>query len=42
MNPGGGGGGNIIFSSYVGSGPVSTVHPKKYQAFQAPQKYLKF
>ena len=27
--PGGGGGGTLIFSSYVGSGPASTVHPKK-------------
>ena len=36
-----GGGGyshTLIFSSYVGSGPASTVHPKKYQEFQAPQK----
>ena len=34
-------GGTLIFSSYVGSGPASTVHPppqKKYQEFQAPQK----
>ena len=41
-----GGGGyshhSLIFSSYVGSGPASTVHPKKYQVFQAPQKNLKF
>ena len=37
-----GGGGTIIFSSYVGSGPASTRQPKKYQVFQAPQKYLKF
>ena len=22
----------------LGSGPASTVHPKKYQEFQAPQK----
>ena len=40
---GGGGGGTLIFSAYVGSGPASTVHPKKYQEFQAPpKKYLKF
>ena len=26
----GGGGGTLIFSSYVGSGPASTVHPQKY------------
>ena len=39
--PQGGGGaeGTLIFSSNVGSGPASTVHPpKKYQEFQAPQK----
>ena len=34
--------GTLIFSSYVGSGPASTVHnppppKKKYQEFQAPQ-----
>ena len=34
---GGGGGGTLIFSAYVGSDPVSTVHSKKYQEFQAPQ-----
>ena len=28
----------LIFSIYVGSGPASTVHPKKYQEFWAPQK----
>ena len=42
---GGGGGGysqTLIFSSYVGSGPASTSHPKKYQEFQALQKNLKF
>ena len=41
-----GGGGwyshTLIFSSYVGSGPASTVHPKKYQEFQTPPKKLKF
>ena len=30
-------GGTLIFSSYVGSGPASTVR-KKNQEFQAPQK----
>ena len=39
-------GNTLIFASYVGSCPASTVHPppkkKKYQGFQAPQKYLKF
>ena len=29
--------GTLIFSSYVGSGPESTIHPQKYQEFQAPQ-----
>ena len=33
---GGGGGGGV----YVGSGPTSTVHPKKYQEFQAPQNNI--
>ena len=28
----------LIFYSYVGSGPASTVQLKKYQEFQAPQK----
>ena len=28
----------LFFSVYVGSGPASTVHPKKYQEFRAPQK----
>ena len=32
----------LIFSSYVGLGPASTVHTPKHQEFQAPQKYLKF
>ena len=32
------GGGTLIFSSYVGSGSASTIHPQKYQEFQAPQK----
>ena len=26
---GGGGGGTLIFSAYIGSGPVPTVHPQK-------------
>ena len=30
--------GTLIFSSYVGSGPASTVHPQKYKLFQTPQK----
>ena len=33
-------GGTLIFSAYVGSDPASTVHPKKYQKFQAPQKNI--
>ena len=42
INPGGGGGGGgtLIFSSYVGSRPASTVHPKKYQEFQASPKNI--
>ena len=35
------GGGTLIFSSYVGSDPASTVHPKKHEEFQAPQKNIK-
>ena len=27
-----------MFSAYVGSDPASTIHPKKYQEFQTPQK----
>ena len=38
MGPGGGGGGTLIFSSYVGSSPTSTVHPKKYQISKATKK----
>ena len=30
----------LNFSSYLGSGPASTVHPKKYQEFQAPPKNI--
>ena len=33
-----GGGGTLILTSYVALDPASTVHPKKYQEFQAPQK----
>ena len=35
-------GGTLIFSSCVDSGPVSTVHPKRYQDFKHPPKYLNF
>ena len=36
-------GGTLIFSSYLGSGPASTVHPKKnIRNFKHPKKYLKF
>ena len=31
-------GGTLNFSSYVGSDPAPTLHPKKYQEFLAPQK----
>ena len=34
MPQGGGGGGTLIFSAYE----ASTIHPKKYQEFQAPKK----
>ena len=37
-----GGGGTLNFSSYVGSGPASTVHQKKNQEFQTPPKNLNF
>ena len=41
IDPGGGGGGTLIFSPYVGSGPASTIHQKKkYQEFQALQKNI--
>ena len=33
-------GGTLILSAYVGSGPASGVHPKKYQEFQAPPKNI--
>ena len=40
-SPRGGGGGLTLFSSYVGSDPVSTVYKKKkYQESQAPQKNI--
>ena len=33
----------LIFSSYVGSDPASTVHPKKISVISnTPKKYLKF
>ena len=35
-----GGEGLSHFSAYVGSGPASTIHPQKYQKFQAPQKNI--
>ena len=33
-----GGGGGSLFSSYVGSGLASTVHPKNIRNFKHPQK----
>ena len=40
---GGGGGGTLIFSVYVGSDPASTVHPQKISGISStPKKYLKF
>ena len=35
-----GGGGSLIFSSYVGSGPASTLHPKNIRNFKHPQKNI--
>ena len=32
------GGGILIFSLYVGLGSASTIHPQKYQEFQATPK----
>ena len=38
---GGGGGGTLNFSAYVGSDPASTLHhKKKYQEFQTPKKNI--
>ena len=35
------GGGTLIYSSYVDSGPASTVHPKKISGISStPQKIL--
>ena len=36
-------GGTLIFSSYVGSDPASTVHPKKTSGISStPKKYWNF
>ena len=35
-----GGGGTLIFSSYVGSGQASTVHPKKISEISSTQKKI--
>ena len=35
-----GGGGGTLFPAYEGSDPASTIHPKKYQEFQAPPKKI--
>ena len=36
-------GGTLFFSTYVGSGPASTVPPKKISGFSStPKRYLKF
>ena len=43
LSPGGGGGGTLIFSAYVGSDPASTVHPQKISEISSTsKKYLKF
>ena len=40
---GGGGGGTLIFSSYIGLDPAFHVcQKKKYQEYQAPTKKMKF
>ena len=36
----GGGGGTLIFSSYVGSGPASTLHPKKKSGISSTPKNI--
>ena len=39
--PGGGGGGTLVFSAYVGLDPASTVHPQKnIRNFRHPKKIL--
>ena len=41
--PGGGGGGTLNFSSYIGSGPAFTLHPQKISGISStPKKCLKF
>ena len=37
---GGGGLGTLIFSTYVGSDPASTVHPKKISGISSTQKQI--
>ena len=37
---GGGGGGTLIFSSYVGSGQASTVHPEKISGISSTPKNI--
>ena len=36
----GGGGGTLIFSSYVGSDPASTVHPQKISGISSTPKKI--
>ena len=36
----GGGWGSLIFSSYVGSGPASTVHPQKISGISSTPKNI--
>ena len=38
LTSGGVGGGTLIISSYVDLGTASTVHPKIYPEYKAPQK----
>ena len=37
----GGGGGTLVFSSYVDLGPASTIYAQKYREYQAPPKNVK-
>ena len=38
--PRGGGGGTLIFSSYAGSGPASTVHPQNISGISSTPKHI--
>ena len=40
QHPGGGGGGTLNFSSYIDSGPPSTLHPKRISGIPSTQKKI--